>query len=480
MNLRENIYSVVIAGGSGTRFWPLSREMSPKQLLRVFGSNSLISIAIDRMSAICAEKNIYIVANTKLNQEIKNHLISAENTFKNINYITEPEGRNTAPAIGLAAMVLHKKNKEAMLVVTPADLLIKNEKDLVEALEKGVGLAKKNYLVTIGLNPKRPDTGFGYIKSGKEIKDIEGAFEVEKFVEKPSLNLAREYLKSEDYFWNSGIFVFKASVYLSEVEKNMPGLSKALEELSSVPEDGLSLVEAQMIFGQAENTSIDYGILEKSNKVAVIPLNLEWSDVGSLTALGEFFEKDEHGNVKEGNVVSLDTEDSIVYSNDGRLVATLGLKDTIVVDTQDATLICAKDKAQNVKKIVEILKEKGADEYVNHKTVHRPWGSFTNLLEGPGYKIKIIMVHPGKRLSLQRHHHRTEHWVVIAGTAKVTKGEQELYIYTNESTYIPATVIHRLENPGLIPLLIIEVQNGQFLEEFDIERLEDDFERSIF
>ncbi len=474
-----DLYGVILAGGSGTRFWPLSREMSPKQLLRVFGTESLIWQTIQRLMPIIPQNQVYIVSNTKLAQEIRTSLMHEKEPFEEVGYLLEPSARNTAPAIGLAATYLFNSNPDAVMAVLPSDHLIRNAEVFQSVLLHAEKLAKAGYLVTLGLKPTRPETGFGYIKLGNNLEEFSNGYPshiVERFVEKPDRKTAEQYVASGEFLWNSGMFVFKASTILDEIKRLMPGLYDLLMRFRALALDEWGKEKAKSIFAKAESISIDYGILENSDKVAVVSVDLDWSDVGSLTALGEFLEKDESGNAITGNVIDVESKNSIVYG-ENRLVATLGLEDMIVIDTHDATLVCPKDRAQEVRKVVDELKARDADEYLVHRTMYRPWGHYTLLERGPGFKIKIIEVRPGARLSLQMHHHRSEHWVVISGTARVTRGEEVFNVHVNESTFIPPSTSHRLENPGLIPLKIIEVQNGEYLEEDDIVRTEDDYAR---
>ena len=476
----KNLYGVILAGGSGTRFWPLSREMTPKQLLRVFGTESLIWQTIKRLLPLISQDQVYVVANGKLSEEIRTRLITEKEPFDKVGYLIEPEARNTAPAIGLAATYLSTIDTDAVMAVLPSDHLIANPDDFLDALKHAERVAKAGYLVALGLKPNRPETGFGYIKLGSALKELSEplpSYMVDRFVEKPDKEIAVSYLESGDYFWNSGMFVFKASTILDEIEQLMPDLHSLLMKFKDLSLDEWGSEKANLIFSSAESTSIDYGIMEKSDKVAVIPVDLDWNDVGSLIAIGDFLARDERGNATSGNVIDIGSRNSIVYG-ENRLVATLGLEDMVVIDTHDATLVCPKDRAQDVRKVVDVLKAKNATEYLVHRTMYRPWGSYTLLEHGPGFKIKIIEVKPGARLSLQMHHHRSEHWVVISGTATVTRGEEVFNVHVNESTFIPPSTVHRLENPGMIPLKIIEVQNGEYLEEDDIVRTEDDYARS--
>lgn len=476
----KDLYGVILAGGSGTRFWPLSREMTPKQLLKVFGAQSLIWQTIKRLLPLITQEQICIVANGKLSGEIRTNLITEKEPFDKVCYLIEPDARNTAPAIGLAAMYLNSVNPDAIMAVLPSDHLLGNPDEFLAVIKHAEGLAGAGHLVTLGLKPTRPETGFGYIKLGDKIDRQSGAYPshvVERFVEKPDRETAESYLKAGDYFWNSGMFVFKASTILDEIKRLMPDLYDLLEKFKELSQDEWSSEKAKDIFARAESLSIDYGVMEKSDKVAVVPVYLDWVDVGSLTAIGDFLEKDDRGNAIVGNIVDINSENSIIYG-ENRLVATLGLEDMIVIDTHDATLVCPKDRAQDVRKIVDVLKERNAEEFLVHRTMFRPWGCYTLLESGPGFKIKIIEVKPGAKLSLQMHHHRSEHWVVISGTARVTRGDEVFNVHMHESTFIPSSTIHRLENPGKIPLKIIEVQNGEYLEEDDIVRTEDDYARS--
>jgi mannose-1-phosphate guanylyltransferase/mannose-6-phosphate isomerase len=477
----KNIYSVILAGGSGTRFWPLSRELNPKQLLKIFGTESLIRQAILRVLPLTPEDKIYIVTNERLINEIRNHLLAGKKQFKKINYLVEPSSRNTAPAIGLTAVYLNEKSRDSVMIILPSDHVVEESREFFKCIERAVELAQNNYLVTLGLVPKKVETGFGYIEKGREIKskthNTQKAYKAKRFIEKPPYASAASFVKSGSYFWNSGIFIFKTSTILNEIKSCLPQLYEALEWFAQTPPNQWLSDEARNIFSEVPNISIDHGVLEKSNKIAVIEANLNWNDVGNFTALEDIGRKDKQGNVSFGNTVSVDSKNCIIYS-DKRLIATLGLEDIVVIDTQDATLVCPKNRCQEVRKVVEKLKKKGAEECLSHRTALRPWGSFTVLEKGPGYKIKLIEVKPESRLSFQLHHHRSEHWIILSGTAKVTREKETYYVHAGESTFIPPSTPHRLENPGRIPLKLIEVQNGEYLEEDDIVRFSDDFERN--
>jgi mannose-1-phosphate guanylyltransferase/mannose-6-phosphate isomerase len=364
------------------------------------------------------------------------------------------------------------------MVVLSADHAIRDVEGFRECLARAARAAEQDYLVTLGITPSRPETGYGYIRRGGPCAEagLEGVSRVERFVEKPDLATAQGYLQSGRYYWNSGMFVWKVRTFLQELARHLPDLHEGLEEVRKSIGGGNEAAAVRSVFFRLASVSVDYGIMERTDRAAVVPADIGWSDVGSWTALEEVTDKDAAGNIVAGNVIDIDSRDSVIYA-DQRLVATIGLRDLIVVDTPDATLVCSRDRAQDVKKVVEELKKRRADEHVTHRTVHRPWGNYTVLEEGERFKIKRIVVHPGAKLSHQLHYHRSEHWVVVSGTARVTNGDREYDVHTNESTYIPMSTKHRLENPGKVPLQIIEVQNGEYLEEDDIVRFDDDYKR---
>jgi mannose-1-phosphate guanylyltransferase/mannose-6-phosphate isomerase len=467
-----------MAGGSGTRFWPLSREKMPKQLLKIGGEDTLIRETVGRMLPLIEIKDIFIVTNQSLAESINHQLSSKFGGPWDDNFILEPEAKNTAPALGLAALHLERIDPESVMVVLAADHFIRKSDDFLNLIRKAVEAARCDYLVTFGIKPSRPETGYGYIKSGEKCQEagIDGVCRVEAFVEKPNLDTAKEYLKNGNYYWNSGIFIWKTRTLLAEIEKHQPSLHKGLCEIrESIGTDKEADVIKE-VFKKLDSISIDYAVMEKTDRAAVIPADIGWSDVGSWTALDDVSERDASGNVITGNVIDVGSRDSIVYA-EKRLVATIGLRDAVVVDTPDATLVCSKDKAQDVKKVVDELKKRKAEEHLTHRTVYRPWGAYTILENGERYKIKRLEINPGAKLSHQLHYHRSEHWVVVAGTARVTNGDKEYDVHPNESTYIPMSTKHRLENRGKVPLQIIEVQNGEYLEEDDIVRFDDDYNR---
>jgi mannose-1-phosphate guanylyltransferase/mannose-6-phosphate isomerase len=468
------LYAVIMAGGSGTRFWPLSREKMPKQLLRIGGEDTLIQQTVERILPLINRERVFIVTSHGLAEDIGLQLAAKFGAGWEPGIILEPTARNTAPAIGLAALHLMRIDPEAVMVVLSADHAIRKDDELLALLARAGRAAAGGALVTLGIRPDRPETGYGYIKAAAAAG--EGVCSVEAFVEKPDLETARGYLRDGGYYWNSGIFVWKAAVLLEELAKHAPQLYAGLQEIRAGFGTDREDAVIHEVFGRLEAISIDYAVMEKTERARVIPADIGWSDVGSWTALDDVSRRDAAGNVISGNVIDIDSHDTIVYA-DKRLVATIGLRGMVVVDTPDATLVCPKDRAQDVKKVVDRLRKLKSGEHLVHRTVHRPWGSYTVLQEGENYKIKHLVVLPGKKLSLQLHHHRSEHWVVVSGTARVTNGEQVTDVHTNESSYIPMSTRHRLENRGKIPLQIIEVQNGEYLEEDDIVRFDDDYHR---
>jgi mannose-1-phosphate guanylyltransferase/mannose-6-phosphate isomerase len=479
------IHAVVLAGGSGQRFWPLSRELSPKQLLDVFGTESLIAQAIHRILPYveAGAGSVLVVTNERLFDELRNHLSAQpDSRLHHVTYLVEPIARNTAPAIALAAARLAKDDPEAVMVVLPSDHLLEDGPIWADAVAAGAKLAADDYLVTIGIAPTRPETGYGYIKAGERLADYEVGSALpqraDAFVEKPDAATAAAFVASGDYNWNAGIFVMKAARVLEELRATgAQGEAIAAAVTWVVDHPGPpDAEEARERFGALESVSIDKAVMERSGRVAVIPAPLEWSDVGSLLALEGVAEPDASGNVREGRGVDIDTRGTIVYTTD-RLVATLGVEDLIVVDTSDATLVVPKDRAQDVRMIVDALKAMEAPEVTQPKVSLRPWGSWTSLLDGSGYQIKLLEIKQGAKPSLQKHQHRSEHWIVVAGTALVTRNEETIEVHTNESAFIPVGAVHRIENCGKVPLKVIEVQVGEYLGEDDIVRLEDDWDR---
>ena len=424
----------------------------PKQFLKIFEGESLYQKTIRRNSNIA--DIIKVITNE---QQYFIALDQAEEVGEKARFILEEIGRNTAPAIAFAAL---ESNEEDILFITPSDHLIKDKDKYEEAVKRAVKLANEGYLVTFGIEPKYPNTGYGYIESNGE--------DVVKFHEKPDLKTAQEYLKKGNFYWNSGMFMFKAGVYLEELKKYNPKLYEniILSYKKSKKEDGyLRLREMSKI----DDISIDYAVMENSSKIKVVKSEFEWNDVGSFDALSE--------EIKSNDSIEVDSDENFYYSDTDRIIATIGLKDYIVIDTKDALLISKKGESQKVREVVKKLKREKKELLESHVTVHRPWGTFETLIEGDGYKVKKITVKPGKRLSLQKHFHRSEHWIVVRGTAEVQVGEEVFLVRANESTYIKMGEKHRLSNPGKIPLVIIEVQVGEYTGEDDIVRIEDDFKR---
>jgi mannose-1-phosphate guanylyltransferase len=453
---------IVLAGGSGTRLWPISRTLMPKQFVKLFDNKSLFQLTVERNAKLCDSQLIvsnaeqYFLAIDQLEELQK----------KNNKYLLEPIGRNTAPAIALACLAL---DKEEIVLVTPSDHLIKNEKEYKKVVERAKELAKQDNLVTFGIKPTFAETGFGYIEANGE--------DVKAFHEKPDLETAKKYLELGNYYWNSGMFCFKAGVFLEELQKYSKEIYDECIKAynNSSYENNLIRIKYEDMLKIPDN-SIDYAVMEKSSKVKVIPSDIDWSDLGSFDSLYNELEKDENGNSKNPNHININSKNNLIYGNE-RKIATVDIEDLIIVDTPDALLISKKGSSQKVKEIVNQLKEKNSELHNIHLTGHRPWGTYTVLEDSKGYKIKRIEVKPGKRLSLQKHLHRNEHWIVVSGTATVTVGNETKLIRPNESTYIKMGEVHRLSNDGKIPVILIEAQVGEYTGEDDIIRLHDDFKR---
>ena len=463
------IQPIILAGGTGSRLWPLSRELYPKQLLRLTNHTSLLQTTLLRTAnlpnvlppvIIVGENHRYIT----LTQ------VEELGCFDEFTIILEPVGRNTAPAICAAAEYCREQGDKTVFLVLPADHVVLQQEKFVEAVQQAAQLAADGGVVTFGIQPTGPETGYGYIERG------EGA-RIASFKEKPDLAVAEEYLAKGNYFWNSGMFAFSAGTFMAEMEKFAPEMQAAMKEaVNKGVKDGhfFRLDKAAMV--ACPGDSIDYALMEKTGKGAVVAADLGWSDIGSWKALWDVLDKDDQGNVVRGDVILEDTRNCLVRS-ENLLIATVGMEDTLVVETADAVLVAPLSRSQDVKKIVARLKADSRKEFSLHTTVYRPWGSYTVLEELPRFQIKRITVNPKAKLSLQMHHHRHEHWVIVAGTAKVVNGPEEILLYENQSTYIPAGTQHRLENPGVIPLELIEVQIGSYLGEDDIVRFEDVYGR---
>ena len=470
--------NIILCGGSGTRLWPISRTLMPKQFVKLFSDKSLFQLTVERNSKVC--KSQFIVSNAEQYFLALDQL--DELNKSNNKYLLEPVGRNTAPAIALACMQL---DYDEIVLVTPSDHLIKDEKEYEKVLAKAKEFAKDNKLVTFGITPTFAETGFGYIEAKLE-NDESLMMNVECFKEKPNLELAQSYIDENTklsiqnlplkYLWNSGMFCFKAGVFLDELEKYSAEIyNQSLKALENASKDAITRIKHDDMMNIPED-SIDYAVMEKSDIVKVIPSNIAWSDVGSFDALYEELPKDKNGNTKNDKHISIDSKNNLVYGSD-RIIASIDVEDLIIIDTGDALLISKKGSSQKVKKVVEKLKASNSQLHNIHLTGHRPWGTYTVLEESNGYKIKRIEVKPGSRLSLQKHFHRNEHWIVVSGTATVTVGEETRLVRPNESTYIKMGEVHRLENQGKIPVVLIEAQVGEYTGEDDIVRISDDFKR---
>jgi mannose-1-phosphate guanylyltransferase/mannose-6-phosphate isomerase len=458
---------VILAGGTGSRLWPLSRSLFPKQFHALFSEHSLLQETLLRAAKVCDAAPV-IVCNEEHRFLVAEQCRAVGMEWQRI--ILEPEGRNTAPAIGLAALVVPEG---ATLLVLPSDHLITGEAGFAAAVGEAQKAAEQGGLVTFGVKPTHPETGYGYVRApGEGVK----ARSVGSFVEKPDESTAQSYLDSGDYFWNSGMFVLNAAGFLAAVEAHAPAMSQPLRESVASGEDDLDFFRPGKAFLDCPSDSIDYAVMEKTDKAWMVPASFDWSDVGSWSAILDVSSQDGDGNHTSGDVVSVDTKGSFVQANH-RLVGTLGIRDLVVVETTDAVLVADKSQVQEVKQLVDELKASQRDEYMSHREVFRPWGSYESVEQGDRYQVKRIRVNPGERLSLQMHHHRAEHWIVVRGTAEVTRGEETFMLAENESTYIPLGTTHRLANTGRMPLELIEVQVGAYLGEDDIVRFEDEYGR---
>tara|TARA_R110000787_G_scaffold145987_1_gene259752 strand:+ start:459 stop:1859 length:1401 start_codon:yes stop_codon:yes gene_type:complete len=462
---------VIISGGTGTRLWPLSRKNKPKQFLSLFGEYSLFQNTLSRLLGLQDIDSPLIVCNTEHRFMVAEQLQEIDIAAKDI--ILEPCARNTAPAIALAALRAIENDKDAVLLVLAADHVIQNISAFHKAIEQAKKHAEQDKLVTFGIQPQSAHTGYGYIEAVKKDQPSE----VKRFIEKPELATAESYLAAGNFFWNSGMFMFKASAYLDELQQHSPEIlsaCKASLEKSVIDLDFIR-VETES-FEHSPSDSIDYAVMEKTTKAFVVPLDAGWSDVGSWSSLWEAFPQDENNNVIIGDVITDSVHNSYIHS-ENRLVTVLGLDDVVVVETHDAIMVAHKDQAQEVKKIVEALNKQERKEVLTHRKCYRPWGSYDSVDYGERFQVKRITVNPGASLSLQMHYHRAEHWVVVSGTAEVTRDDEVILLGENESTFIPLGSVHRLRNPGRVPLEIVEVQSGSYLEEDDIIRLQDNYNR---
>jgi mannose-1-phosphate guanylyltransferase / mannose-6-phosphate isomerase len=469
---------VILSGGAGTRLWPLSRELYPKQLLALIGERTMLQQTALRLEGLAASAPV-VVCN-----EAHRFLVAEQLRQINVEpraMVLEPFGRNTAPAIALAAHAALRSagsdpQADPLLLVLPADHVIRDVPAFQEAVRVALPAAEQGKLVTFGIVPNAPETGYGYIqRSGDE--SSEGAHPIARFVEKPSAEKAAAFVQSGDYYWNSGMFLFHARRYLKELESFAPEIAKVCASAAAAAKSDLDFTRIDpKLFETCPSDSIDYAVMEKTRDAVVVPLDAGWSDVGSWAALHGACEADGHGNVARGDVIAEDSAGCYLYS-ESRLVAVVGLEDHVVIETKDAVLVAPKDRVQDVKKLVYRLKERGRYEHSLHREVFRPWGSYDSIENGPRFQVKRLKVKPGATLSLQMHHHRAEHWIVVSGTARITRGDETFLLEENQSTYIPIGVRHRIENPGKIPVHIIEVQSGAYLGEDDIVRFEDRYGR---
>jgi len=474
---------VILSGGAGTRLWPLSRELYPKQLLALTGERTMLqqtALRLEGMSAtapvvVCNEAHRFLVAEQLRQVSIEPRAM-----------VLEPFGRNTAPAIALAAHAALKakagdSDADPVLLVLPADHVIRDVPTFQKAVRLGLPAAEQGKLVTFGIVPNAPETGYGYIQRAetgqRDASSAGGIHRIARFVEKPSAEKAAQFVKSGEYFWNSGMFMFRARRYLQELERFAPEIAKVCASAAAAAKSDLDFTRVDAkIFESCPSDSIDYAVMEKTSDAVVLPMDAGWSDVGSWAALHGACEADAHGNVSRGDVIAEDSNGCYLYS-ESRLVAVVGLENHVVIETKDAVLVAPQDRVQDVKKLVFRLKEQGRYEHSLHREVFRPWGSYDSIENGPRFQVKRLKVKPGATLSLQMHHHRAEHWIVVSGTARITRGDEVFLLEENQSTYIPIGVRHRIENPGKIPVHIIEVQSGSYLGEDDIVRFEDAYGR---
>jgi len=471
------IYPVILCGGSGTRLWPMSRGGYPKQYLKLTGDNSLVQQTALRLRNIPGTYAPIVVTNNEQRFLVAEQLRQVSITPSSI--VLEPVGRNTAPAIAIAALLALHESPDALLLVLPSDHVILNEPAFIAAANEAATIAADQHLVTFGITPTEAHTGFGYIRRGPAIADGKQVYKVDAFVEKPDAPTAERFLNDGNYSWNSGMFMLKASTYMEELHRHAPEIARHAElAFESAKRDNDFLRLDAEAFAACPNVSIDYAVMEKTERAAVVAAaDLGWNDIGSWSALADIADADDQGNALIGDIFTDSVKNSYIRA-EHRMVAALGLDNIVIVETADAVLVAHRDKAQDVKKIVEWLNASGRHESVTHRRVVRPWGSYEGIDQGDRFQVKRIIVNPGAQLSLQMHHHRAEHWIVVKGTAMVTNGDKEIMLTENQSTYIPLGATHRLTNPGKIPLELIEVQSGAYLGEDDIVRFEDTYGRA--
>ncbi len=472
--MAEIVHPVILSGGAGTRLWPVSRTLYPKQLLPLVSERTMLQETVRRVAGkgfappvvVCNEEHRFLIAGQLRELDIAPSRM-----------VLEPVGRNTAPAAAVAALLLAGEDADAVMLLLPSDHVVEDVSGFLAAVETGLAAAENGALVTFGIPPTGPETGYGYIRRGAAYAGAKGCFRIARFVEKPDLEEARRLVRAGDYHWNSGMFLVRAGRYLEELERLKPEMVECCRRAVAGAVEDLDFLRLEAeAFSGIEPLSIDYAVMEHTEAAVVVPADMGWSDVGSWSALWEIGAKDGDGNVVLGDVITDGTTDSYIRS-EGRLVAALGLDNVVVVATDDVVLVVRRDEAQNVKKVVEALARAGRPEHSVHTKVYRPWGYYQSIDAGDRFQVKRLHVNPGQKLSLQMHHHRAEHWVVVSGTAKVTRGDETFLLNENESTYLPLGVKHALENPGDAPLCVIEVQSGDYLGEDDIVRFEDRYGR---
>jgi mannose-1-phosphate guanylyltransferase/mannose-6-phosphate isomerase len=475
MNKDRRFFPVILSGGSGTRLWPLSRAALPKQLLALDGERTMIQETALRARLpgasapllLCSDAHRFLVAEQMQEIGLSPRAI-----------VLEPVGRNTAPAAAVAALLTVEEDPEGVIVLLPSDHVVRDAKSFADAVELAVDAARGRHIVTFGMAPNAPETGYGYVHRGARLEKLDGAYKVQRFVEKPDFETARNYIADGGYFWNSGMFVFRADVLIDEMSRHAPDVLSAAREAVAKANRDVDFIRLDgEAFGKAPNISIDYALMEKTDRAAIVPCDIGWSDVGAWSALWDIRDRDAQKNVLLGDVIAHDSTGSYARSSK-RLLALVGVRDLVVIDTDDAVLVADRSRAQDVKAVVDRLKTDNRSEHAEHKKVFRPWGSYETIDVGPSHQVKHIVVKPGGRLSLQMHHQRAEHWVVVSGTARVTVGEKVSTLRENESTFIPLGEKHRLENVSQAPMHLIEVQCGGYLGEDDIVRFEDVYGRA--